>query len=153
MVMVRFVQKTGECILFGLSSDTKPAPTIDFGFIELDTGKIFQADGGAWVDQSTPLIEAVAGSGGGVVSQTEIDFGATPVSDATFTITDAAISAAMKMMCSQSYDTPTGKDQDENEMDQLLLIPSAGTGQFTLYAKAVDGSYLADKFKVNYTYA
>lgn len=85
-----------------------------------------------------------------IIVQTEIDFGATPVADGTFTITDANVTASSKILCSLSYDAPTSKDQDEIEMDDLVLNAAAGSGQFTLYARAIDGSYLADKFKINY---
>jgi len=99
-------------------------------------------------------IAASGGSGTFSISQTEIDFGSTPVADGTFTITDAAVtSSAKKIMATLSYDAPTGKDQDELEMDDLSIICAAGTGQFSMYVRATDGSYLADKFKINYTVA
>lgn len=93
-------------------------------------------------------------SGGAfAIYETEIDFGATPLSEQSFTITVAGMTTANKVMCSVSYATPTGKDQDELEMDDLQLRAVAGTGNFTLYVRAADGSYLADKFKINYSYA
>jgi len=94
------------------------------------------------------------GSGSFTVTETEIDFGTTPVSEASFVITDALVtSSAMKILTSVSYAAPTGKDQDELEMDDLQLRAVAGTGNFTLYVKSADGSYLADKFKINYSFA
>lgn len=102
---------------------------------------------------------SVLGAGDLVVSgatgatETEIDFGATPVSEALFTITDGTITAAKKIMCTVSYAAPTGKDQDELEMDDLQLRAVAGTGNFALYVRAADGSYLADKFKIYYIIA
>lgn len=82
--------------------------------------------------------------------QTEIDFGTTPVSESSFTITDASVTATSKIICTVSYEAPTGKDQDELEMDDLQLRVAPASGQFTLYAKTADGSYVADKFKINY---
>jgi hypothetical protein len=95
----------------------------------------------------------VTGGGSFTVTETEIDFGSTPVSEALFTITDAGIVSTMKVMATVSYAAPTGKDQDELEMDDLQLRAVAGTGNFSLYVRAADGSYLADNFKINYTYA
>lgn len=83
------------------------------------------------------------------ISQTEIDFGATPVAEASFTITDAAVSAASRIIGTVAYVAPTGKDLDELEMDGLDLKFAPGSGQFTLYARGLDG-YVADKFVVNY---
>jgi hypothetical protein len=92
-------------------------------------------------------------SGAFTVTETEIDFGTTPVSEASFTVTVVGMTTAHKILTSVSYATPTGKDQDELEMDDLQLRAVAGTGDFALYVRAADGSYLADKFKINYSYA
>lgn len=85
-----------------------------------------------------------------IVHQTEIDFGTTPVSEATFLIADATVTAASHLVGSVAYVAPTGKDLDEIEMDGLDLKFAPGVGQFTLYARGMDG-YIADTFKVNYT--
>lgn len=82
---------------------------------------------------------------------TEIDFGTTPVADTVFTITDAQCSTSSLVLCWPDYTAATGKDLDECEMDQLETI--AGTpqnGSFSLYVRARDSSYLADKFRVKY---
>lgn len=84
------------------------------------------------------------------VKQTEIDFGATPIDGTSFTITDPSVNPNSLILTVVSYDAPTGKDQDELEMDNLELRVSSGSGQFTLFAQSSDGSYLADKFKINY---
>lgn len=90
-------------------------------------------------------------AGGGTldIKQTEIDFGATPVSEASFIITDAGVLVTSQLIGNVAYDAPTGKDLDELEMDGLDLKFAPGAGQFTLYARGLDG-YIADKFKVNY---
>ena len=84
------------------------------------------------------------------IKQTEIDFGATPVSEALFTITDGDVSAGSMLIGQVAYEAPTGKVLDEVEMDALDLKFGPDTGQFTLYARGLDG-YVADKFKINYT--
>lgn len=83
------------------------------------------------------------------ISQTEIDFGTTPVAEASFLITDAAVSAASRIIGTVAYVAPTGKDLDELEMDGLDLKFAPGSGQFTLYARGLDG-YVADRFLINY---
>ena len=85
------------------------------------------------------------------ITQTEIDFGTTPLSEQVFTITDGAASATSKIICSLAYDAPTGKDLDELDMDNIILkAGNAAIGSFSLYVTTADGSYLADKFKINY---
>jgi hypothetical protein len=83
------------------------------------------------------------------IKQTEIDFGTTPVSEASFLITDVDVSAVSQLIGWLAYEAPTGKDLDELEMDTIDLKFAPGVGEFTLYAKPLDG-YVADKFKVNY---
>lgn len=83
------------------------------------------------------------------IKQTEIDFGATPVSEMLFTITDADVSATSQLLGWIAYEAPTGKDLDEMEMDVIDVKLGPGTGEFTAYVKGLEG-YLADKFKLNY---
>jgi hypothetical protein len=82
--------------------------------------------------------------------QVEVDFGTTPVETASFTITDNDVQSNSIITALLSYDAPTGKDQDENEMDDIDFICSAAGGSFTLFGLSRLG-YVADKFKVNYT--
>ena len=87
-----------------------------------------------------------------LVTQTEIDFGSTPISSKEFTITDSNVSVNSRVTANMAYDAPTGKDLDETEMDHLQIICGQVTvGSFKMYVTSSDGSYLADKFKVNYT--
>jgi hypothetical protein len=108
---------------------------------------------GTNLSMSGTTLNASGGSGTFSVTETEIDFGTTPVPEASFTITDAGISTSSLIIAMMSYEAPTGKEQDELEMDSLILRAVAGTGEFTLYVTSADGSYLADKFKINYTFA
>ena len=106
-------------------------------------------------NQYNRFTDPLADSGSGSNSilngaQTSIDFGATPVYDATFTVTDSLVTASTQIVLQQDGSAATGKDADENQMDQLLLIPTASDGSFTIYAKAYDGSYLAGAFNINY---
>src|SRR5258706_8606475 len=72
------------------------------------------------------------------VKQTEIDFGTTPVSEASFTITDSDVTATSQIIGTVAYEAPTGKDLDELEMDALDLKFGPGAGQFTLYVVGQD---------------
>jgi hypothetical protein len=83
------------------------------------------------------------------ISQTEIDFGTTPVAEASFLITDAAVTPSSRLLGVVAYVAPTGKDLDELDMDGIDLKFAPGSGQFTLYARGLDG-YVADKFIIYY---
>lgn len=89
------------------------------------------------------------GAGSTNIKQTEINFGAMPVSEASFLITDADVAAGSQLIGGVAYEAPTDKDLDEMEMDTLDLKFAPGTGEFTLYARGLDG-YVEGKFKVNY---
>lgn len=84
------------------------------------------------------------------IKQTEVDFGSTPVSEATFTIIDVDVLVSSQIIGTLAYEAPTGKDLDELEMDKLIIMCGNGSGQFDMHITAADGSYLADTFKINY---
>lgn len=83
------------------------------------------------------------------IKQTEVDFGTTPVSEASFTITDADVAAGSQIVGTVAYEAPTGKDLDELDMDSFDLKFAPGAGQFTVYVTCLTG-YVADKIKLNY---
>ena len=84
--------------------------------------------------------------------QIEIDFGSLPLSEKTFTILDDKVNSFNNIIASLAYDAPTNKDLDELEMDDLIIkAGSTENGSFKLFVKEINGSYLADKFKINYT--
>ena len=84
--------------------------------------------------------------------RTEIDFGALPVYQKEFTITDASVLTTSNITASLAYEAPTDKDLDELEMDSLTIICGQATnGTFKMLIRAIDSSYLADKFKINYS--
>ena len=51
--MFRLVQAAGECLLIGTSGSVKPDPISGYGFIELDTGRMFMANGAQWVNTTS----------------------------------------------------------------------------------------------------
>lgn len=88
----------------------------------------------------------------GPVGVTEVDFGTTPVASGTFTVTDAKCTSSAMVMAQQDYGAPTGKDADENEMDQLIIRAGSGTdGSFSLFIESSNGSYLHDVFRIKYS--
>jgi hypothetical protein len=103
---------------------------------------------------ATGTIVVVGGAGGAGFAfskTTEIDFGATPVESADFTITDADVTAASLITAQVAYVAPTGKELDELTMDVFDLRCSQGIGSFTLHARSLEG-YVADKFKIVYCF-
>lgn len=86
------------------------------------------------------------------VSEVEIDFGATPVFNKVFTVTDSGVIASSKIIATQSGDAATDRDADENEMDFLILNCSPSSGQFTLNAIAIPGP-VSGKYKINYQFS
>ena len=86
-----------------------------------------------------------------ILGQTEIDFGTTPVSNGTFTASISGLTANSIVMAQTAWVAPTGKDIDELEMDFLQIICQPNANYFSMYIESRDGSYLADKFKINYT--
>lgn len=87
-----------------------------------------------------------------VGGNTEIDFGALPIYEKEFTITDGNVIATSNIIASLAYEAPTGKELDETEIDTLSIIcGQSELGSFKMFVKSVDGCYLADKFKINYS--
>lgn len=86
-----------------------------------------------------------------VTEETEINFGSLPVRSKTFTITEIGMTPTSTLTVSQSAKAATGKAQDENEMDALLLRAVPGTDQFTLYADAYPGP-VSGNFKITYQF-
>ncbi len=84
------------------------------------------------------------------IKQTEIDFGATPIAEKEFTVDDVDVLANSNLLAQVSYEAPTYKDLDELEMDDLQIRCQPAVGYFLMFIRAADGSYLADRFKINY---
>lgn len=83
------------------------------------------------------------------ISEIEIDFGSSAVRSKSFSVADAGVTAASKIVPQQSGKAATGRTADENEMDLLHLRAVPGAGAFTLYAACLTGR-VNGKFKVSY---
>lgn len=128
-------------------SNTLNFPNLTAKATPVGADKILIADSAAGFQPKQALLSSITTSVS--LSQTEVDFGSTPLSEQNFTITDAAVSGTSKIIAWMSGLTPTGKDQDELEMDSFWVEASPGTGNFNLYIRGLEG-YLADKFIVLY---
>jgi len=95
------------------------------------------------------ILDLVPGLSGGNV---EIDFGSVAVSSMEFTILDDDVLDTSSIIAAVAYDKPTGKDLDEITMDTLYIVcGQASLGSFKMFIRSTDGSYLSDKFKINYS--
>lgn len=81
--------------------------------------------------------------------QFETDFGAIPTRYKTVTVVDAVIEAGHLIIMAQSADAPTGKSQDENEMDPFICRAVAEAGQLVAYLTALEGP-VTGVFRFNY---
>jgi len=83
-------------------------------------------------------------------TEAELDFGLTPTYTGSFVVLDSTILTSSKISASQSADAPTGKSQDENEMDTINFkcVPIAA-GSFRVYAQSDNGPIIGN-YKMNY---
>ena len=92
---------------------------------------------------------AITAAGGYTAKEVEVDFGTIPTNYKTFTITDAMINTGSLLFPTQSGKAPTGRHEDENEMDPIIFSAAPKTGNFILRATTIDGPVVG-KYKVNY---
>lgn len=83
--------------------------------------------------------------------QVEVDFGPVGKAVGHFTIIDAAVTSDMHIVAQIAYESPTSKDLDELDMDNVQILCKSNNGSLTLCITTADGSFLHDKFKINYT--
>lgn len=126
--------------VISVQSDADPKLT---GDVQLVSGTSIS------LDQSGQAI-TINASGSTDIAQTEVDFGTTPVSDATFTVASVGVTTASQIIAQVAWKAPTGKEIDEIEMDNLEIRCQPGTDQFFMFINTADGSYLADKFIIQY---
>jgi hypothetical protein len=84
------------------------------------------------------------------IKEVEIDFGTTSSHGATFLVTDADVAADSQIMAFQSYQAPTSRDRDENEMDQVHVIAYPVTASTMSLRVAGLIGRVHGKFKINY---
>lgn len=82
----------------------------------------------------------------------ELDFGTTPTIRKYFTVENPEVTHTSMILMQQSFAAPTGKAQDENEMDSFIIKAIAGIGAFTVYAESLHGPVVGP-FKFNYQFS
>ena len=102
------------------------------------TGAIEEISVGANLTLTGGVLDA-ASAGSATWTEYEIDFGSTPVHDASFTVVDAAVSATSEVAVVQSGATATGRAAGDAQWDSIAYAAAPGAGQFTLYALAYPG--------------
>jgi len=98
------------------------------------------------------LEQAAGGSGTFSVTETEIDFGTTPVTEKSFTITNGAITTSSLVMVSPSGKAATGRVGNDYSWETFSFSVVPGTGKFELTANCSNGSVVG-KRKILYTYS
>jgi len=102
------------------------------------------------VDNEIDVTIASTGGGGSAnIKQTEIDFGSTPVHEASFVVVDVDVTGGSQLLGQIAYEAPTGGELDDVEMDAFNLRFAPGSGQFTLFISSLEGM-VTGKYKVNY---
>lgn len=97
------------------------------------------------------VLYAPAGGGGASWTEAEIDFGSAPVYEASFTITDAAItSSAVKMQVLPCGKAATGRTADDWQWDGATFAANPGAGSATVYAQFMPGPIVGRR-KVQYS--
>jgi len=105
---------------------------------------------GTWEAMNIPTAVFGGGGGGGSWTEVEIDFGADPVYDAAFTITDAAItSSAVQMVLVPCGKAAAGRTADDWQWDGGTFVANPGTGSATCYATFTPGP-IVGKRKLQY---
>jgi hypothetical protein len=80
---------------------------------------------------------------------TEVDFGTTPVWDATFTVTDANVSATSDVTVAISGKVATGRVGNDHAWDGLICAALPAAGSFELTVLAIPGPVVG-KRKLQY---
>lgn len=89
------------------------------------------------------------GSGGFAPTEVEIDFGVDAKFTVRATVTDGTVSGTSKIVAFQSGAAATGRQADENEMDEITCRAIPGTGNFSLICTCAR-SVTHGKFKILY---
>lgn len=109
-----------------------------------------------WYDRDEAGVETnlnLSGSGGGgglTLTTVEIDCGTVAKDKIITTVTVAASTPTSKIIATQAGLAATGRQADENEMDQFLVVavPLSGSVQFVL--NSLHGTLLQGKVKIHY---
>jgi hypothetical protein len=105
----------------------------------------------SYFDRLRNAEETTGGGGSGSTwTEVEIDFGAAPVYDAVFTITDAAIGSTSQVLVLPCGKAATGRTADDWQWDGATFAANPGSGAATCYAVFVPGPIVGRR-KVQYS--
>lgn len=82
-----------------------------------------------------------AGGSGPTLGSAEIDFGATPVAEATFTVSAAGVTPSSNVQCFIQADTTADNDADDHRAAgrSFRMVPTPGTNSFSLDVQCLLG--------------
>jgi len=78
-------------------------------------------------------------------TQATLAFGATPVNNKSFTVSDAKISSGSKILITRGYNS----DTDELDMDPMIFAAVPGSGSMTVLVRTMDGPVIGNYY-INY---
>jgi hypothetical protein len=110
--------------------------------ISLDTDTLYYWDGSTWV-----VLVSVGGAP--QLTRVELDFGSVAVDEKVFTVIDASVVPASRVVMTHSGAPATGKQADEAEFDAIDCRCEPLTGSFRVYATSLLGKVLGP-FKFDY---
>lgn len=111
MTIFNLVSGSGQCLRIGLAADSKPADPDGFSFFEIDSGKLYRRESGAWVEKMNV-------SYAGTASPT---FSGTPVLPTGTTATTQAAADSSTKLATTAFVTA----QNDNASYRIILQASA----------------------------
>ena len=129
------------------------APSNIVNYISSTVAPSVVLDSGGDVDESITIIQNITtggSTGGASWTEVEIDFGTDPVYEASFTITDAAITGASKMQVLPCGKAATGRTADDWQWDGAAFAANPGSGSAVCYATFSPGPIVGPR-KVQYS--
>lgn len=130
------------------SNASGPWGTADLGGDITAAGKALLDDADAAAQRATLGIGALPAFG-----SAEIDFGAAPVAEGTFTVSAAGVTGTSVVQCFIQADTTAGNDADAHRAAgrSFRMVPTPGTDSFSLDVQCLLG-LCTGAFKVRYSH-
>ena len=116
---------------------------------ELAAGEMgLNTTAGTWFFSTNGSTVTSLSTGGGTpIREVEVDFGNSI--EKTFEVSDAGVSPSSIILASQSGNAATGRQSDENELDQFIVCATARAGSLSLYVRSLTGP-LSGLYRVSY---
>ena len=111
------------------------------------SGGVFDGAGNRVYSPANP---PPGGSGGLTLTTVEIDCGTLAKDKVVSTVTVAGITATSKIIATQAGLAATGRQADENEMDQFIVVAVPLAGQIQFVLNSLHGTLLQGNVKLHY---